>query len=80
MHMLTRCFACFAVTGDYNQVVFAGPRVRMGVHYAHPGTVAMRTHNITRQNVYGGPAIKIGSEVSDIAAGGQILLTEVGGC
>eukprot|EP00878_Enallax_costatus_P030966 GHUV01033787.1.p1 GENE.GHUV01033787.1~~GHUV01033787.1.p1 ORF type:complete len:540 (+),score=161.45 GHUV01033787.1:449-2068(+) len=64
------------VTGDYNQVVFAGPRVRMGVHYAHPGTVAMRTHNITRQNVYGGPAIKIGSEVSDIAAGGQILLTE----
>lgn len=52
----------------------------MGVHYAHPGTVAMRTHNITRQNVYGGPAIKIGSEVSDIAAGGQILLTEVRPC
>lgn len=75
--MPTKHTTCYAVTGDYNQVVFAGPRVRMGMHYAHAGTIAMRTHNITRQNVYGGPAIKIGSEVSDIAAGGQILLTEV---
>jgi class 3 adenylate cyclase len=55
----------------------AGPRVRMGVHWAREGTMAARQHNLTRHRVYAGPAVQIAGDVGEAANGGQILLTEV---
>lgn len=65
--------------GSDGSVLFAGPRVRMGLHWAREGTVAVRLHNLTRHKVFAGPAVQIALDVSDAAHGGQILLTEVRG-
>lgn len=59
-------------------MLFAGPRVRMGLHFARSGTVAVRLHNLTRHKVFAGPAVQIALDVSEAANGGQILLSEVG--
>jgi class 3 adenylate cyclase len=58
-------------------MLFAGPRVRMGLHWAREGTVAVRLHNLTRHKVYAGPGVQIALDVSECANGGQIVLTEV---
>jgi hypothetical protein len=74
--------ACLhSVCADYDsqQLMFAGPRVRMGVHFAQRGSFAMKVHNLTRHKVFAGPAIQIVADISDIAHGGQIVLTEVRG-
>lgn len=52
----------------------------MGIHWARDGTVAVRTHNLTRHKVYAGPAVQIALDVSEAAHGGQIVLTEVRAC
>ncbi len=57
--------------------MFRGPRVRMGVHVAKQGTVAVKLHHLTRHKVFAGPAMTITQEVSEAANGGQIVLTEV---
>lgn len=70
--------ASFLLLADSDgRALFAGPRVRMGLHWAREGTVAMRFHNLTRHKVFAGPAIQITMDVSEAANGGQILLTEV---
>lgn len=66
-----------ALAGPDGEILFAGPRVRMGIHYAREGTVAVRLHNLTRHKVYAGPAVQIALDVSEVANGGQIVLTEV---
>ncbi|KAF6259953.1 hypothetical protein COO60DRAFT_1700595 [Scenedesmus sp. NREL 46B-D3] len=71
-----RLNACKVVRGPDGAVLFAGPRVRMGIHYAREGTVAVRLHNLTRHKVYAGPAVQIALDVSEVANGGQIVLTE----
>jgi hypothetical protein len=73
------CSVLFAdcVAGPDGEILFAGPRVRMGIHYAREGTVAVRLHNLTRHKVYAGPAVQIALDVSEAANGGQIVLTEV---
>eukprot|EP00879_Flechtneria_rotunda_P023949 GHRR01025369.1.p1 GENE.GHRR01025369.1~~GHRR01025369.1.p1 ORF type:complete len:969 (+),score=296.48 GHRR01025369.1:353-3259(+) len=68
--------ACKAVRGSTGEILFAGPRVRMGVHWAREGTVAVRLHNLTRHKVYAGPAVQIALDVSEAAHGGQIVLSE----
>lgn len=70
---------CVCADYDSQQLMFAGPRVRMGVHFAQRGSFAMKVHNLTRHKVFAGPAIQIVADISDIAHGGQIVLTEVRG-
>lgn len=62
---------------ETGQPLFAGPRVRMGLHWGREGMVVMRQHSITRHKVYGGPAVHITMDVSEAANGGQVLLTDV---
>lgn len=57
--------------------LFAGPRVRMGLHWARRGEVVVRVHHLTRHKVFAGPALLHCQEMSDCANGGQILVTEV---
>lgn len=66
-----------AADPETGQALFAGPRVRMGLHWASEGTVAMRVHNLTRHKVFAGPSVQTVMDVSEAANGGQILLTEV---
>lgn len=47
---------CKRVRSAGGQLVFAGPRVRMGVHWAQQGTVAHRLHALTRHRVFAGEA------------------------
>ncbi|CEG42434.1 hypothetical protein F442_18385 [Plasmopara halstedii] len=60
-----------------HRVLFQGLRVRMGVHDAmgSDGYLHHSTHAVTGKRVYTGASEVIASEVSDIAAGGQILVT-----
>lgn len=60
-----------------HRVIFQGLRVRMGVHDAmgSDGYLHHSTHAVTGKRVYTGASEVIASEVSDIAAGGQILIT-----
>jgi hypothetical protein len=62
---------------ETGQPLFAGPRVRMGLHWGREGTVVMRQHSITKHKVYAGPAVHITMDVSEAANGGQVLLTDV---
>lgn len=65
---------------ESGQLLFAGPRVRMGLHWAQKGSVAIGFHAITRHKVYGGPPVQKASEISDAANGGQVVLSEVRVC
>jgi class 3 adenylate cyclase len=65
---------------ENSQVLFAGPRVRMGIHWAREGTVAIRNNIMTRHKAYEGQAWSLVSEISDAANGGQVLLSEVRAC
>ena len=75
-HHTTTCFALPA-DPETQQVVFSGPRVRMGVHWARQGTFAKKVHSLTKNMVFQGPPINLVAEVSDISHGGQIVLTQV---
>ena len=67
----------FAETYDENgDVIFRGPRVRMGVHAAQPGTWQKGVHGYTHHTVFGGEAVDLISVVSDAGHGGQVLLTK----
>jgi class 3 adenylate cyclase len=69
--------ACKLTRGADGSVLFAGPRVRMGLHWAREGTVAVRLHSVTRHKVFAGPAVQVALDISEAAHGGQILLSEV---
>jgi hypothetical protein len=67
----------FMESRDENgDVVFRGPRVRMGVHAALPGTWQKGVHGYTHHTVFGGEAVDLISVVSDAGHGGQVLLTK----
>lgn len=44
-------------TGD---VLFQGPRIRMGLHWARKGTVVNRLHHVTRHRMFTGPGMQVG--------------------
>jgi len=67
---------CQEVKNKVGQVIFRGPRLRMGLHWAQEGTVAQRLHAITRHRVYTGPAFQVTRELCEAAAGGQVLLSQ----
>lgn len=55
-------------------MVFRGLRVRMGVHT--DTVTSYRYDQLSHQHRYSGPLMDIASQVSDTAAGGQILVTQ----
>ncbi|KAL4166168.1 hypothetical protein KRP22_013433 [Phytophthora ramorum] len=60
-----------------HRVIFRGLRVRMGVHDAmgSDGHLHHSPHAVTGKTVYTGASEVIASEVGDVGAGGQILIT-----
>lgn len=60
------------------RLLFRGLRVRMGVHDAmgSDGPLANRVHAVTGKMTYTGASEVIAAEVSELAAGGQILVTK----
>ncbi len=54
--------------------MFAGPRVRIGIHYATPGTFAYRLNTDGSLSITG-MAYKYTEALSDAGAGGQVLLS-----
>ena len=61
---------------DTEDVIFRGPRVRMGVHAAPPGTWSKGTHGYTHHTVFGGEGVDLIAAVSDAGHGGQVVLTK----
>ena len=61
---------------DTEDVIFRGPRVRMGVHAAPPGTWRKGTHGYTHHTVFGGEGVDLIAAVSDAGHGGQVVLTK----
>jgi class 3 adenylate cyclase/tRNA A-37 threonylcarbamoyl transferase component Bud32 len=61
-----------AETSPDGALVFAGPRVRMGVH---AGRLRIAANHHTRRYEYSGPAIHIAASLAQVAQGGRVLLT-----
>ena len=62
------------VDEETDDVIFRGPRVRMGVHAAPPGTWRKATHGYTHHTVFGGEGVDLIAAVSD-AGHGCLLYT-----
>ena len=45
--------------GPNNMMLFNGPRVRMGLHWARRGTVVHRLHHVTRHRIFAGPGMQV---------------------
>ncbi|KAK9829405.1 hypothetical protein WJX72_005653 [[Myrmecia] bisecta] len=67
--------SCKEVTSSDGEVIYKGPRVRIGIHWAAEGTIAQRLHQLTRHRVFSGPGFQVTFELSDAASGGQVLMT-----
>ncbi|KIY96019.1 adenylate cyclase [Monoraphidium neglectum] len=63
--------------GDSNTrvLIFQGPRVRMGLHWARRGTVVHRLHHITRHRIFAGPGMQHAQDIGEAAHGGQVLIS-----
>ena len=59
------------------ELAFAGPRVRMGLHWAKEGSVVHREHAVTRSRIFAGPGFVAATEIGEGAFGGQILMSQV---
>ncbi|KAL4419982.1 hypothetical protein ABPG75_007080 [Micractinium tetrahymenae] len=73
-----RLGSCREAKAPDGSLVFRGPRIRMGVHWAAEGTVVQRLHQITKHRVFTGPAFQVARELSEAAQGGQVLLSHEG--
>lgn len=73
-----RLAPCKEVKAPDGSLVYRGPRVRMGVHWAAEGTVVQRLHQITKHRVFTGPAFQVTRELCEAAHGGQVLLSHEG--
>ena len=57
------------------ELVFSGPRVRMGIHVARRGEFSAKLHDMTKHLVFQGDGFTAARAVGDAAHGGQVLLT-----
>ena len=57
-------------------VIFAGPRVRMGIHLAKPGEFDMKQHRVFMTPVVTGEGWRLAHLLSECGAGGQVLASE----
>ncbi|PSC75196.1 Helicase sen1 [Micractinium conductrix] len=73
-----RLGSCREVKAPDGTLVYRGPRIRMGIHWASKGTVVQRLHQITKHRVFTGPAFQVARELSEAAQGGQVLLSHEG--
>ncbi|CAD7695706.1 unnamed protein product, partial [Ostreobium quekettii] len=72
MLKLPSCSTEKSAVGD---LLFKGPRVRMGIHWAAEGTVTSRAHPETKRHFFAGPAFDVANELGNAACGGQVLMT-----
>lgn len=54
------------------ELLYKGPRVRMGIHWAKKGTVNHRLHPLTKHRIFAGPSWRVAGELGDAANGGQV--------
>lgn len=68
----------FAVVRDPsdNQIIFAGPRVRMGIHMALPGTFDIKVNQVTHKPVFSGLSWDLAKHLGDIGSGGQVIVSD----
>jgi len=59
-----------------NTKLFAGPRVRMGVHLALPGTFEVRLNVVTQKPQITGPSYSAACALGDVGNGGQVLVSD----
>ena len=57
-------------------VIFAGPRVRMGIHLAKPGEFDMKQHRVFMTPVVTGEGWRLAHLLSECGAGGQVLASD----
>ena len=55
--------------------VWAGPRVRMGIHYATEDDYFQKIHPTTRRLTFGGIAWEMSKALSDVGSGGQVIVS-----
>lgn len=63
------------VDGDGNRI-WAGPRVRMGIHLALPGSFEVKLNLVTQKPVISGIAWEVALSLGDCGRGGQILIAD----
>lgn len=66
---------CHEKRDSQDRLVFAGPRVRMGIHLGRKGTFSKRLNPRTHHIQFGGPGYHFAEEVGDSGNGGQIIMT-----
>jgi hypothetical protein len=66
---LPSCKEVYSPDGD---LLYKGPRVRMGIHWAKKGTVNHRLHPLTKHRIFAGPSWRVAGELGDAANGGQV--------
>eukprot|EP00210_Caulerpa_lentillifera_P002998 g2862.t1 len=66
---------CSVVKNDYGDVIFRGPRIRIGMHWAKRPGIQSSLHGTTGYRIFVGPEYDLAKQVSDVGNGGQILLT-----
>mmetsp|Transcript_7066 Transcript_7066/g.19954 ORF Transcript_7066/g.19954 Transcript_7066/m.19954 type:complete len:1530 (+) Transcript_7066:2-4591(+) len=65
------------VINSQGQLVFSGPRIRMGIHLGRIGTFKKRLNELTHHVQFDGPGYRFAEMVGDAAHGGQIVMTGV---
>mmetsp|Transcript_19565 Transcript_19565/g.54401 ORF Transcript_19565/g.54401 Transcript_19565/m.54401 type:complete len:1642 (-) Transcript_19565:436-5361(-) len=68
--------SCKEVYDASGNLIFKGPCVRMGIHWATQGTFNQRIHPLTKHRIFAGRSWRIAQELGDSAAGGQVLMTQ----
>eukprot|EP00873_Tetraselmis_striata_P028955 jgi/Tetstr1/449219/TSEL_036425.t1 len=72
--------SCKEVISPDGELLYKGPRVRMGIHWAKKGTVNHRLHPLTKHRIFAGPSWRVAGELGDAANGGQVLMTHETWC
>lgn len=66
----------FKIKSEDGNLLFAGPRVRMGIHAAVPGTFDVKFNMVTNKPVISGPSWRAAHSLGDVGSGGQILISD----
>lgn len=66
---------CSVVKNTYGDVVFRGPRIRIGLHWAKRPGITSRIHHVTGHRIFVGHEYDLVRQIADAGNGGQIVLT-----
>eukprot|EP00238_Polyblepharides_amylifera_P007032 CAMPEP_0196577262 /NCGR_PEP_ID=MMETSP1081-20130531/6347_1 /TAXON_ID=36882 /ORGANISM="Pyramimonas amylifera, Strain CCMP720" /LENGTH=1426 /DNA_ID=CAMNT_0041896137 /DNA_START=359 /DNA_END=4639 /DNA_ORIENTATION=- len=67
---------CAQVVDSEGRLLFHGPRVRMGIHFADKSTFRTMLHTQTKHVQFAGTSHRLAMEVGDCANGGQIVMSQ----